>query len=153
MSSDNAEAQIEGFLAKFTPEIAAEVAACRRKLRGRFRRGYELIYDNYNALVFGYGPTPSAADAVLSVAAYPRWVTLFFLQGATLADPEKRLTGSGRLVRAIRLTGPRDLDDPAVRALIEAAREPAAQWAQAGKLETLIKAVVAKQRPRRPRGR
>jgi hypothetical protein len=44
----------------------------------------ELVYDNYNALVVGFGPTERAAEAVLSIALYPRGVTLFFLQGARL---------------------------------------------------------------------
>ena len=47
----------------------------------------ELVYDNYNALVVGFGPTERASEAVLSIALYPRWVTLFFLQGARLSDP------------------------------------------------------------------
>jgi hypothetical protein len=32
----------------------------------------ELVYDNYNALVIGYGPTERASDALIFLAVYPR---------------------------------------------------------------------------------
>jgi hypothetical protein len=45
-------------------------------------------------LAFGFGPTDRASDALVSVAAYPKWVTLFFLKGARFPDPHNVLQGS-----------------------------------------------------------
>src|SRR3982751_4563067 len=48
--------QIASFLAKYDPEIAADARASRSKLSKMVPGGVEFVYDNYNALVFGYGP-------------------------------------------------------------------------------------------------
>jgi hypothetical protein len=59
---------IAGFLAKYTPEIAGQLREARKHLAKHFPRGFELVYDNYNALVFAYAPTERASDAILSIA-------------------------------------------------------------------------------------
>jgi Domain of unknown function (DU1801) len=146
-----AEARLAKFIGRYAPETARSIKACRAKLHGLFPRGYELVYDNYNALVLGFGPTERASAAVLSLAAYPRWVTLCFLKGATLKDPESLLRGDGSQVRGIRLESPEDIDKPAVRALIAQAMGPLeAALTSAPPLVTIVKSESAKQRPRRP---
>src|SRR5436190_17333126 len=119
MKATAAERRIAAFLAKYTPEIAAQLREGRTALQRLFPRGFELVYDNYNALVFAFGPSEKASEAVLSIAGYPRWTTLFFLEGKQLADPAGRLQGEGSTVRSIRLRGAADLQRPEVRALIE----------------------------------
>jgi hypothetical protein len=124
----------------------------RRKLRALFPRGYELVFDNYNALVFAISPTENAADAFVSVAGYPRWVTLFFLRGAQLEDPHGLLEGTGKQVRGIRITTTTKVDSPRVKALVgQAARAHAAAFGVAPKLRTIIKTELETQRPRRNR--
>jgi hypothetical protein len=140
--------RISSFLAKFTPKVAAQLRAARRKLRAQIPRGYELVFDNYNALVFGFSPTEKSSESVISLAVYPGWVTLFFLWGTKLTDPQHLLEGSGKQVRSIRLSSPDDLDTAPVRALIRQA-VGAAPFAKAPKLSTVIKSVSAVQRPRR----
>jgi hypothetical protein len=150
-SARPAEAEFRSFLAKYTPEIARQMTAARRKLRSRIPRGFEFVYDNYNALVTGFGPAERPSSAMISLAAYPRWVTLFFLEGVALADPGGLLEGSGSRVRSIRLAGPATLDDSRVAALIEQALDRhAATFAAAPRLRTVIQSISARQRPRRP---
>jgi hypothetical protein len=50
-----AEAQLAAFIAKFSPEVQAQFRDCRAKMRARFPDAVELVYDNYNFLVIGYG--------------------------------------------------------------------------------------------------
>src|SRR5215471_9200210 len=102
MTRPSIEAQISAFLAKYSPEVGAELRAARTHLRALFPRGHELVYDNYNALVFAFSPTERTSQAFLSVAGYPRWVNLFFLRGVDLKDPKRLLQGSGSQVRSIR---------------------------------------------------
>src|SRR2546423_9534000 len=145
--------QIAGFLAKYTPEIVAFASDARERMRKEVPGGVEFVYDNYNALVFGYGPSERPSEAVLSLALMPRWVTLCFLKGAKLADPKKILRGSGNIVRNVRLKTPGDLDDSYIRHLIDGAVAAAAPaFPAAGQApRTIIKSISAKQRPRRPR--
>lgn len=141
---------IRSFLAKYDPAIAEQAREVRAHLSGRFPRGFELVYDNYNALVFGFGPTDRASDALVSVAAYPRWVTLFFLKGAALPDPAGVLQGTGSKVRSVRLSPPSVLGTRPVQALLDAVLAGARkELALAPPLTTVVKSVSGKQRPRR----
>jgi hypothetical protein len=146
------EAEIRRLLAEYTPEIAKLMAAARRKLRSGIPRGFELVYDTYNGLGVGYGPVHKYSAPVVSLVAYPRWVTLFFLRGATLDDPHRLLQGTGSRVRSIRLATADVLDDAHVVALIAQAlsREEAA-FAAAPALRTHIQSVAAARKSRKPR--
>ena len=146
-----AQSERNAFLDRFSPEVAAVARTTLRKLRKRLPTAIELVYDNYNALAIGFSPTERASDGVLSVALYPRWVSLFFLRGASLADPEGLLRGSGKVVRHIVLEDGSSVDDPGIAALIDAAiaASPRA-FPSSGPHRIVIKSVSAKQRPRRP---
>ncbi|MES2150135.1 MAG: DUF1801 domain-containing protein [Pseudomonadota bacterium] len=147
--SAKVEADIDGFLEKYRPELARQLREARSELRALFPRGFELVYDNYNALVFAISPITKPSGAFLSIAGYPRWVTLFFMNGATLDDPEGLLEGEGKQVRGIRLQAPTDLRKPQIRALIDQAMQPhAAEFFSAPVLTTAIRSVSVKQRPR-----
>ncbi|MCA9582777.1 MAG: hypothetical protein KC416_13350, partial [Myxococcales bacterium] len=113
----------------------------------------QLVYDNYNALAIGFSPTQRASDVIVSLALYPRWVTLFFLQAVRtqLPDPSLRLVGSGKAVRSLRLAAAETLDEPDVRALIaEAAVRASVPFDPQQPVQTIIKSVSLKRRPRRP---
>jgi len=150
-SRDPTARQVADFIARYTPQMAEAITACRRKLCARVPRGFELVYDNYNALAIGYAYADKASASLVSIAGYPRWVTLFFLYGKDLPDPEGLLEGDGARVRSVRLKSPEDLDAPAVRRLLDLALAPhEAEFAAAPPLRTVVKAVAEKQRERRP---
>jgi len=146
------ETQLAGFMAKFTPEIAALAQAALAKMRARFPNAIQMVYDNYNALVIGFGPTERASEAIFSIALLPRWVCLCFLQvGPKLPDPEKLLKGTGTKARHIRLESAAVLDRPAVKALMaQALKRAAVPFDSTLRGRLMIKSVSAKQRPRRP---
>ena len=142
--------QLAAFLGKFTPEIAARAKRAIAVLRKRLPGATVLVYDNYNALAVGFGPSERTSEAILSVAVWPRWVSLFFLRGKGFPDPKKILKGSGNQVRHLVLESASDLDKPEVKALIahSLARSPTKVPSRGGAL--VIKSVSARQRPRRP---
>jgi hypothetical protein len=143
--------QIASFIAKYTPDVQKEARAARRTLRRLMPSAVEMVYDNYNALVFGFAPGDRPSEAILSLALFPRWVTLCFIQGARLRDPDGLLHGSGNVVRSIPLNGAGDLARPGVRSLIFQALAKANVPLQKGvRGRTEIRSVSAKQRPRRP---
>ena len=148
-----AEAHLDKFLAKFTPDVEDTAREALRKMRQRLPGAIELVYDNYNALAIGFAPTERASDAIFSIALYPRWVSLFFLMnGMKLRDPKCYLKGSGKMVRHIVLETATMIDDPAVQDLMAQALELSPKQIDAGQPRRLIiKSVSAKQRPRRSR--
>lgn len=150
MKTATPEKQLAGFVAKFTPEMAALIRAARLKMRKRIPKALELVYDNYNFFVIGYGPSEKPRDAIFSLAAQARGLSLCFLQGAGLKDPHGLLRGSGNVVRSIRLDSAATLERAEVRALIAAALQRAKMPLPAnGRHRLIIKSVSAKQRPRR----
>ncbi len=148
----SAEDQLAGFLAKFTPEIATSAHKILAGMRARLPGAIELVYDNYNALAIGFSPSERASEAIFSIAVYPRWVSLFFLQAkGSFPDPQRLLKGSGNKVRHIVLKNPESLDDPAIQALMDHALKAAiVPLKPAGQSRLVIKSISAKQRPRRP---
>jgi hypothetical protein len=146
------QAQLETFIRKFTPAVAADARAALRRTRKLVPGAVELVYDNYNGLVIGFSPSERASQAVLSIVVFPRWVTLCFLQaGPALRDPNRLLKGSGTRVRNIPLTSAADLDTAPIRALIAEALERARVPIDASARRRLvIKSISPKQRARRP---
>ena len=148
---EQAEQQLESFIAKFTPEVAALTRSILAAMRARYPTAIELVYDNYNALAIGFGPSEKTSQAIFSIAVFPRWVSLFFLQGKQLPDPEGILQGSGNVARHIRLPSAGRLDELSVKNLMEEATARAAvPFSAEGTPRLIIKSISAKQRPRRP---
>jgi hypothetical protein len=143
--------QLDGFIAKFSPEVASVAKKALAKMRKRLPGAMQMVYDNYNALAIGFGPSERASEAIFSIALFPRWVSLFFLQARGLADPHGLLKGNGKVCRHIVLKNAADLDLPPIQDLMEQAlwnaKTPLDPEAK-GRL--VIRSVSAMQRPRRP---
>jgi hypothetical protein len=143
--------QLAEFMARYDPEVRDVARAAHARLRRRLPGAVEMVYDNYNALVIGFGPSERASEAVFSIALYPRYVVLFFLQGVGLPDPNRLLRGSGKQVRSIILEAASTLDESPVQDLIAAALAKAKMpMPNVGRNRLIIKSISAKQRPRRP---
>jgi hypothetical protein len=145
-------AQLERFIKKYSPDVAKQGRAVLAKMRRLAPGARRIVYDNYNFLVVGFGPSSRASDAILSVVFAPRWITICFLQNPrTFTDPHKLLRGSGAKIRNIRLASPKDLDSAPVRALLKQAFEKAPVRIDPKARSMLeIRSISAKQRPRRP---
>jgi hypothetical protein len=145
-----AKAQLDGFIAKYSPDVAKLGRAAIARMRKLLPAAHVLVYDNYNALAVAFAPSERTSAAVFSIVLYPRWVSLFLLQGARLPDPHKRLSGSGNVVRHVVLTEIAVLDDPQIRELMQQALARSGASLQAGKRGPIvIKSISARQRPRR----
>ena len=144
------EDQLQSFIEKFESQQRAVIRAARKKLRKRFPTATELVYDNYNFFVIGFGPNDRPSNCFVTIAAAANGVGLCFIRGATLPDPEKMLLGSGKQTRFVRLPSADVLEQPAVQALLSVAAEYAQTPLPAiGRGKLVIRSVSAKQRPRR----
>ena len=142
--------QVAAFIARFSPDVASQFRKARAEVRALFPRGFELVYDNYNAFGCGYSTIAKSSGVVISLVAYPKWVTLFFFYGTSLPDPEGILQGSGSRIRSVRLVPPGVLKSRAVRALLkQAIAQYRAEFEAAPRLSTRVKSIVAMQLPRR----
>ena len=143
--------QLAAFIRKYSPRIAAEGRAALTTMRAALPGSTQFVYDNFQWLVVGFGPTDRPSDAVFSIIFTPKWITLCFLQDAsTLPDPERLLRGSGNVVRSVRLSSAKDLKTPTLRALIRSAI--ARDWGpvrRAARSRIVIRAIATRQRSRR----
>lgn len=102
----------------------------------------ENIYDAYSAVAMGYGWTERMRDGICHIAVYSKHVNLGFNFGATLADPEGILEGSGNQIRHISIKTAADLLRPEIRSYL---RRACRVWSDdARKLGEVL--------PQRPRG-
>jgi hypothetical protein len=147
----DAEAELDTFIDRYSPEVAADARHALSFVRQRLPTATRMVYDNYNALVIGFGADARASDLIFSIALYPRYVTLFFARGAEVPDPHGLLEGSGKAVRHVKLRPVSRLESREVGALIDAALAIATPpLPVSGDGPLIIKSISAKQRPRRP---
>lgn len=144
------EDQVVAFIDRYDPAIAQLAHEARGKVRKLLPGAIELVYDNYNALALAFGPSERPSELILSLALYPRWVSLFFTHGARLNDPDGLLRGSGRKYRHVVLDSAAQLGRGPVRALVKEALALHPKPVPPGGGYTLIQAIAPKQRPRRP---
>jgi hypothetical protein len=143
--------KLDSFFAKYNPEIASLARRALAKMRKRLPGSIEMVYDNYYALVIGFVPNERPSDAIFSIALYPDHVSLCFLQGAGIPDPQRRLLGSGNVARHVKLESAATLDDPEIVSLMNTALHRAKVPLDPKQPRRLvIKSISAKQRPRRP---
>jgi hypothetical protein len=149
-SSQSAEEQVRSFIDKFESKHRVTIRAARKALQKRFPTANELAYDNYNFFVIGFGPSERPSDCFVSIAAAANGVGLCFIHGASLPDPARILSGSGKQTRFLRLPSAEVLQQPEVDALLSLAAERAGvPLPRSGRGKLIIRSVSAKQRPRR----
>lgn len=82
----------------------------------------EVARPGDRAVSWGWGPK-KMSEAYAYALPYTGHVNLGFYRGAFLPDPASRLKGTGAALRHVSLKTVEELSDPAIRALMLAARE------------------------------
>jgi hypothetical protein len=117
------EKHLEKAVGRYGPDMEKLARGVLRRVRERCPGAVEMVWDKKNAIVVGFGPTEKPSDAVFSVVVYPKWVLLYFLNGAVIPDPDGLLQGAGKVGRHIRLMSAEKLDEAAVKSLMDDAIE------------------------------
>src|SRR6476659_7326228 len=91
------------FLKSFPPSIQETVLWLREYVWNLYPQANELIYDNYNAVAFGWSPTDKVGHTFCSIAVgrSSKNVHFGFYWGSEIADPDKILLGEGNQYRYI----------------------------------------------------
>jgi hypothetical protein len=118
-----ADKHLEKAIGRYGAAMEQLARAVLTRVRTRIPGAVEMVWDKKNAVVVGFSPTEKPSDGLFSVVVFPKWVLLYFLNGAVLPDPEALLQGSGKVGRHIRVTDAKTLDRPAVGVLMDDAVE------------------------------
>lgn len=111
------------FLKPF-PDPIQEIALWLREfVWDMYPQANELIYDNYNALAFGWSPTDRVGHTFCSIAVgrTSHNVHFGFYWGSEIADPDKRLIGEGNQYRYILVKDKREFPKAYIKKLVKEA--------------------------------
>jgi len=94
------------FIKPFGNDITELVLWLREFVWDLYPQTNELIYDNYNAVAFGWSPTDKVGHTFCSIAIgrTSKNIHFGFYWGAEHADPDKILLGQGNQYRYILVT-------------------------------------------------
>jgi hypothetical protein len=117
----------------------------------------ELIYDNYNALAFGWSPTDRVGHTICSIAVgrSSRNVHFGFYWGNEISDPEQMLLGQGNQYRYILVTAKKKFPRAYVKKLVRDAYSNSLgkvkDQSQIISGQTIVKSISVKKRPDKPK--
>jgi hypothetical protein len=94
---------LKKFLKPFSADIQKIVLDLRSFVWDLYPQTNELIYDNYNAVAFGWSPTDKVGHTFCSIAVgrSSKNIHFGFYWGSEIADPKKLLLGEGNQYRYI----------------------------------------------------
>jgi hypothetical protein len=113
----------------------------------------ELIYDNYNAVAFGWSPTDKVGHTICSIAVgrSSKNVHFGFYWGSELSDPNKILLGGGNQYRYILVTEKEKFPKAYIKKLVnEAYANSLAKVKDQKQIisgQTIVKSISLKKRP------
>jgi len=109
------------FLKPFEEDVKDIVLWLREFVWDLYPTANELIYDNYNALAFGWSPTDRVGHTFCNIAVgrTSKNIHFGFYWGSQIADPEKRLIGNGNQYRYLLVKSKKDFPKTYVKKLLK----------------------------------
>src|SRR6478752_23838 len=112
---------LKKFLVPFSADVQELALWLREFVWDLYPNANELIYDNYNALAFGWSPTEKVTHTFCSIAVFAKYVHFGFYWGSEIADPEKKLLGKGNQYRYIIINNKNDFPKTYIKKLLKEA--------------------------------
>ena len=122
MSKDETK-DLEKFLQPFDKEITDLVFWLREFVWDLYPKANELIYDNYNAVAFGWSVTDRLGHTFCTIAVgrTSKNIHFGFYWGNEIDDPEKLLIGNGNQYRYTLVTSKKDFPKTYIKKLLHQA--------------------------------
>jgi hypothetical protein len=140
-------------LKPFSNEIIELVLWLRDFAWDLYPQSNELIYDNYNAVAFGWSPTDRVGHIFCSIAVgrSSKNIHFGFYWGSELSDPKQILIGEGNQYRYILVTDKNKFPKAYIKKLVKEAYTNSVAKVKDKKQimsgQTILKSVSAKKRP------
>jgi hypothetical protein len=119
MMTATEEADVLELLSQASLDVQAIAVNARALVRDVLPGTIEQV--DRPARMLGYGRDQTYRGLICAIALQQSYVNLMFSRGVDLTDPARRLEGTGKRARHVKLRAPADLDDPAIRTLLEEA--------------------------------
>ncbi len=108
-------------MARFDPRVRDLAVSVRALIEDVYPEVVEVPWPRQNVVGYGVGPK-KMSEHFCYVAFHRDHVNLGFNQGAELPDPGRLLGGPGKTLRHAKISAPGDLENPALRELLKAAK-------------------------------
>ena len=141
------------FLTPFSDDMIVTVMWLRDFVWELYPVANELIYDNYNAVAFGWSPTDRAGHTFCSIAVgrSSKNIHFGFYWGSELSDPKHILLGEGQQYRYILVTDLNKFPAAYMKKLLKAAYANSLSKVKDKKQivngQTIVKSISEKKRP------
>ncbi|MYD09814.1 MAG: DUF1801 domain-containing protein [Chloroflexi bacterium] len=110
----------EDIIAQASPEIQALARAARALLADVMPGVTEVPWARQKIAGYGVGPK-KMSEHFCYIAPFKRHLNFGFMYGAHLPDPDGLLEGKGADLRHVKIRSETDLEQPALRQLVESA--------------------------------
>jgi len=140
------------FILPYPDNVKASALWLREFVWDIYPETNELIYDNYNAVAFGWSLSDKLGDVFCSIALARDHVNFGFNRGVDIPDPAKILLGNGNQYRYIRVREKDDFPEEYMKELLASAYANSITRFKPGKKvfkgETIVKSISpVKRRP------
>ena len=112
MASKDPEAAL---LATFSPAVRSTVDALRAMVKRTVPGASEKLQAAWKGFNYDH------EGGLIAIAGHAQWATIGFMRGIELDDPERRLAGTGRTMRSVRVSSAEDARDPYLVGLVRQA--------------------------------
>ncbi len=109
---------VEGLLAGYGDDVQVLALRARALILDVFPTAVEMV--DGPACLIGYGTDRTYRGLVCGLALQQGYVNLMFERGAELPDQAGLLAGTGKRARHVKLRQMEDVEDPALRDLLDA---------------------------------
>ena len=110
---------VRDFLASYPPEVQKLALALRVLILRVLPSAIEQV--DPPSKIIAYGTDRTYAGLICAIALFKAHVNLMFARGAELPDPEHLLEGTGKRARHVKITARAEVENPALRTLLETA--------------------------------
>jgi hypothetical protein len=107
---------VEDILSRFDEKTATLAAQLRKFLFEELKDIMEMPDNSINLVGYGYGT--GYRDIICTILLSKQGVKLGFYKGAELPDPQKLLTGTGKVHRFVEIKTEQDIKNPALKKLL-----------------------------------
>jgi len=119
MPTKESKADFDKLISKSSPEIRALTKKTRVLVLDILPRPNEKTYFGWGNT--WYGTSEKTGDAVFAITPLKAYVSLFFMRGSELSDPDELLQGTGKMLRHVKIHDAAGLKRTALRRLMKRA--------------------------------
>lgn len=119
MPTKESKADFDLLLTKYGDEVRTLAVKTRRLVLDILPDADEKTYWGWSNT--WYGTSDKNADAIFTISPQKAYVSLYFLRGTELSDPDGLLEGSGKKLRHVKIRDAADLKTVSLRKLMKSA--------------------------------